>query len=133
MVELIFTEKPAQAEKIAFALADIAPTKKAIGKAPYFELTHNGKEIIVGCAVGHLFGLKEIKKKKGWDYPVFDIEWVEAYKVRKNQAHSKPYIEALKKLVKRARFEKNLLGFFELKVCLKFFQKHKTLNDLRLT
>ena len=102
MTELIFTEKPAQAEKIAFALADIAPTKKAMGKAPYYELTHKGKDIIVGCAVGHLYGLKEIKKKKGWTYPVFDIEWVEAHAIRKNQAHSKPYLEALKKLVKKA-------------------------------
>ncbi len=103
MTELIFTEKPAQAEKIAFALADDAPTKKALGKAPYWELTHQGKDIIVGCAVGHLFGLKEIKnKKKGWSYPVFDIEWVESHLIRKAQAHSKPYIEALKKLVRQA-------------------------------
>ena len=103
MTELIFTEKPAQAEKIAFALADDIPETKSMGRAPYYEITHKGKPIIVGCAVGHLFGLKEKKgKTKGWSYPVFDIEWVEAHSIRKNQAHSKPYLEALKKLVKRA-------------------------------
>ncbi len=138
MVELIFTEKPAQAEKIAFALADIAPTKKALGKAPYFELTHNGKDILVGCAVGHLFGLKEIKKKKGWDYPVFDIEWVEAHKVRKNQAHSKPYIEALKKLVKKADSftvacdydtEGSVIGFN----CVQFIAKKKDARRMKFS
>ena len=33
-------------------------------KVPYYEITHKGKKIIVGCAVGHLFGLKE-KNGKG--------------------------------------------------------------------
>ncbi len=103
MTELIFTEKPTQAEKIAQALADDSPTKKLVGKVPYYELTHKGKDIIVGCAVGHLYGLKEIKKKKsGWTYPVFDVKWVEAYTIKKSQAHSKAYLEVLKKLVKKA-------------------------------
>jgi DNA topoisomerase-1 len=139
MTELIFTEKPAQAEKIAFALADIAPTKKVIGKAPYYELTHDGKEILVGCAVGHLFGLKEKKNgKKGWTYPVFDIEWVEAHTIRKNQAHSKPYIEALKKLVKKADSfivacdydtEGSVIGFN----CVNFIAKKKDAKRMKFS
>jgi DNA topoisomerase-1 len=138
MTELIFTEKPAQAEKIAFALADTAPSQKAIGKAPYYELKHNGKHIIVGCAVGHLFGLKEIKKKKGWTYPVFDIEWVEAHQVRKNQSHSKPYIEALKKLVKKADSftvacdydtEGSVIGFN----CVQFIAKKKDARRMKFS
>ncbi len=102
MVELIITEKPAQAEKIANALADSKPTKKKINKAPYYEIKHNKKDILVGCAVGHLYGLKEIKNKNGWTYPVFNVKWMESYKIKKSSAFSKPYLEALKKLAKKA-------------------------------
>ncbi|MBT4577266.1 DNA topoisomerase I [Candidatus Woesearchaeota archaeon] len=139
MTELIFTEKPAQAEKIAFALADDIPTKKELGRAPYYEITHNGKDIIVGCAVGHLFGLKEIKtEKKGWTYPVFDIEWVESHKIRKTQAHSRPYIEALKKLVKKADeftvacdfdTEGSVIGFN----CVKFIAKKDDAHRMKFS
>ncbi|MBT3866240.1 DNA topoisomerase I [Candidatus Woesearchaeota archaeon] len=139
MTELIFTEKPAQAEKIAFALADDAPTRKMLGKAPYFELKHNGKDIIVGCAVGHLFGLKEIKNgKKGWTYPVFNIEWVESHTIRKTQAHSKPYVEALKKLVKKADeftvacdydTEGSVIGYN----CVKFIAKKKDAHRMKFS
>ena len=138
MTELIFTEKPAQAEKIAFALADNTPTKKAIGKAPYYKITHKGKEILVGCAVGHLYGLKEIKKKKGWTYPVFDIEWVEAHSIRKSHAFSKPYLDALKKLVKQADTftvacdydtEGSVIGFN----CVNFIAKKKSARRMKFS
>lgn len=139
MTELIFTEKPAQAEKIAFALADSAPTKKALGKAPYYELKHNGKDILVGCAVGHLYGLKEIKNgKNGWTYPVFNIEWIEAHAIRKNQSHSKPYVEALKKLVKKADeftvacdydTEGSVIGYN----CVRFIAKKKDAHRMKFS
>ena len=65
MTQLIICEKPSQSLKIAEALADKKPAKKKSGKAVYYEIQHNGKEILVGCAVGHLFNLKE-KNKNGW-------------------------------------------------------------------
>ncbi|MDP3916758.1 MAG: DNA topoisomerase I [Nanoarchaeota archaeon] len=139
MTELIFTEKPAQAEKIAFALADTTPTKKTIGKAPYYELTHNGKEIIVGCAVGHLYGLKEEKKKKaGWTYPVFDVSWIEAHTIRKSQAFSKDYLLALKQLVKKADSfvvacdfdsEGSVIGYN----CVRFIAKKKDAKRMKFS
>ena len=64
MVELIVTEKPAQAEKIANALADTKPVKKTKNSVTHYELTHNGKAILVGCAVGHLYGLAKSENKK---------------------------------------------------------------------
>ena len=67
---LIIAEKPAQAQKVAEALADKKPVKKTIGKVPYYELEHQGKKIVVGCAVGHLFTLGE-KDKKAWHYPIY--------------------------------------------------------------
>ena len=58
--ELIITEKPQAAMKIAYALADIAPIKKSMDGVPYYELKHDDSNIVVACAVGHLFGLEEM-------------------------------------------------------------------------
>ena len=41
MVELIITEKPSSALKVAAALADGAPKKIGNKQASYYELTHN--------------------------------------------------------------------------------------------
>ena len=100
MVELIITEKPSQSEKIAQALSDKKPVKKLINKVPYYELTHNKKKIIVGCAVGHLYNLAE--KKKSFVYPSFDLEWKPSNEISKNSEFSKKYLMVLKKLVKEA-------------------------------
>ncbi len=100
--ELIITEKPNAALKVAEALADKKPKKKSIGKVSYYEIEHNGKSIIVGCAVGHLFNLAEKNKKKSWTYPIFDYEWKPSYLVSKSAAFSKAYVDVLKKLAKDA-------------------------------
>ena len=72
--DLIITEKPSAMKNIANALADQKPKQeKGIGNAYYYRLTHKGKEILVGCAVGHLYTITE-KNKKGWTYPVFDLK-----------------------------------------------------------
>ncbi len=100
MYELIITEKPNAAKKIADALADGKPEKKVINKVPYYELTHSGKDIVVGCAVGHLYGLKQKEKKV--KLPVFDIEWVPTHEINKASAFSKKYLTVLKKISKDA-------------------------------
>ena len=101
MAELIITEKPKSAQKIAEALADKKITKQSLQGVPYYEIEHKGKKIIVGCAVGHVFGLAE-KNAKGWKYPVFDIEWKPAYETNKESSHTKKYIAVLKKLSAKA-------------------------------
>ncbi len=63
-MELIITEKPSSAKKIAEALADTKPVVKKSKQVSSFHLTHNGKEIIITSAVGHLYGLVE-KNKNG--------------------------------------------------------------------
>ena len=103
MYELIITEKPNTSKKVAEALAKGRPTKKDINGIPYYVVDHNGQEIVVGCAVGHLYGLAEKEKTKGFSYPVFDIEWVPNHEVSKDAAFSKKYLEALKKLAKEAK------------------------------
>ncbi|MBD3313759.1 DNA topoisomerase I [Candidatus Woesearchaeota archaeon] len=99
--ELIITEKPQSAKKIADALSDGKPIKKDINKVPYYEITHGKDDIVIGSAVGHLYALEE-KDKKGWTYPVFDVEWKPAYKVNKAAKFSSKYVTALKKLCKDA-------------------------------
>ncbi len=101
MTELIITEKPKSAQRIAEALAEGKPLKKGEKGVYYYEITRGKKDIIVACAVGHLFGISE-KQKKGLKYPVFDVEWQPLYEINKDAAFSKKYFDALKKLSKRA-------------------------------
>ncbi len=102
MYELIIAEKPAAARKIASALADNKPKiEKYSKKVSYYELKHDGKDIKVVCAVGHLYGLTE-KEKKGWVYPVFDIEWKPSADIKKSSKFTKTYLNAIKKLAKDA-------------------------------
>ena len=102
MYELIIAEKPSASKMIAEALADKKPKKKSVKGVPYYELKHNGKEIRVGCAVGHLYGLAEKKKTKGFKYPVFEIAWAPTFETSKGAAFSKKYLDVLKKLCKDA-------------------------------
>ncbi len=99
MVELIITEKPQASLKIAAALADYKPIKQSDNGVPYYKICHNRKDIIVACAVGHLYGLAE-KEKNGWNFPVFDVEWIPASEQNKQAAFSKKYLNTLKKLSK---------------------------------
>ncbi|MBW3001653.1 DNA topoisomerase I [Candidatus Woesearchaeota archaeon] len=102
MYELIITEKPNASKRIAEALAEGKPIKENIKGVPYYKVTHKGKDLVIGCAVGHLFGLAE-KEKAGFKYPVFDIEWVPSFEISKSADFSKKYYNALKKLAKDAK------------------------------
>ncbi|MBW2986749.1 DNA topoisomerase I [Candidatus Woesearchaeota archaeon] len=102
MYELIITEKPNASKRIAEALAEGKAIKENIRGVPYYKVTHKGKDLVIGCAVGHLFGLAEKNKKPGFKYPIFDIEWVPAFEISKQAAFSKKYFNALKKLAKDA-------------------------------
>ena len=99
MTELIISEKPNAAKRIADALADGSAKKESDNGVPFYTLTHNGQEIIVGCAVGHLYGLKT--KEKG--FPIFNIEWVPSAELSKGSAFTKKYVATLKRLAKRCK------------------------------
>ena len=101
MYELIITEKPAAAKKIAEALADGKAIKENYQGVPYYKVSHGKKDIVVACAVGHLYGLAE-KEKKGWRFPVFDIEWKPVSETTRSSAFTKKYLNAIKKLAKDA-------------------------------
>jgi len=101
MTELIITEKPSSAKKVAMALADNKPVIKKNKQCSYFELSHNNHKIIVTSAVGHLYGLVE-EKKNGWTYPVFDVKWEEPYKHDKALSYIKDYVDTISLLSKKA-------------------------------
>ena len=98
--ELIITEKPNAAEKIAQALADSRPIKENYQGVPYYRLTHNGKSIVVGCAVGHLYTIAETQKS--FKYPSFTLEWKATSDVDP-KSFTKKYITTLKKISKDAK------------------------------
>jgi len=99
MAIIIIAEKPDAAKNIAEALADGRPTKKTSKYGvDYHEFTRNGKKHIVVAAVGHLFNLKQ--KGKGWQYPIFDVEWIPSYKARMISAFSEKYFKTLEDLKK---------------------------------
>ena len=95
--EMIITEKPQAAFKIASALGKI--TKKENLNVPYYELEKNKKKIIVTCAVGHLFTLKQENSKE--QSPVFNISWIPNYLARKKD-FTKRYYDTILKIVKNA-------------------------------
>jgi DNA topoisomerase-1 len=102
MTELIVTEKPSSAKKVAEALADGKAIIKKSKQSQYYELTHDGKDIIVTSAVGHLYGLMEAKGKS-YTYPVFDIKWEPSYKITKGLNYVKDYIDTISELCKNAK------------------------------
>ncbi len=102
MYELIITEKPAAANKIATALADGKAIKENSGGVPYYKITRGKKDIVVTCAVGHLYGLDRKKGEKKWAFPVFDIEWRPSHETRKTAAFTRKYLTTIKKLAKDA-------------------------------
>lgn len=100
-IELVVAEKPKVAEKIALAIGGKSVKKKSLGKVSYFEAEINGKQVVVAPAVGHVYTLAE--KKKSSLYPVFDIEWKPTYEVSKDSAYTKPYLDILESVGKKAK------------------------------
>ena len=95
--ELIITEKPQAAMKIASALGDA--TTRDNQKVNYYEVDRNGKKLVVACAVGHLFGLKQ--NPTGTVVPIFDISWKPNFLARKKD-YTKRYYDTILKLAKNA-------------------------------
>ncbi|MCK5043791.1 DNA topoisomerase I [Candidatus Pacearchaeota archaeon] len=95
--ELIITEKPQAALKISNALGNAV--QKNFNKIPYYEVDRDGEKIIVACAVGHLFTLKQ--NVPGSNVPIFDISWVPNF-IAKKKDFTKRYHDTLLKLAKNA-------------------------------
>lgn len=95
--ELIITEKPQAALKIADALGEYE--KKNLHGVSYYDVKRGKNRIIVTCAVGHLFTLTQTEKKA--EFPVFDIKWVPNYLAIKKD-FTKKYYDTILNLAKNA-------------------------------
>jgi DNA topoisomerase-1 len=94
--KLIIAEKPDAARRIAAALGQRTVASPKRGELPLYEVTRNGDKIKIMAALGHLYTLKQ--SGKGWDYPVFDMEWVPKYEVQKSAEKTRSFIERFHEL-----------------------------------
>ncbi len=94
---LIIAEKPAAAQKIAFALGKTKIERK--GKVRYFVSESNSDKLIVVSAVGHLFTLAPKNKT---EFPIFDLEWKPIWLVSKKSSFAKQYADLIESLAKEA-------------------------------
>ena len=98
--ELIITEKPSAARRIAEALSDNKIESIKQNGVIYYVIKKDKKNISIVSAVGHLFTIAE--KKKSFKYPVFDIEWKPVYEDNKNSLYAKKYSDTIKKVAKKS-------------------------------
>jgi DNA topoisomerase-1 len=99
MTIVIIAEKPDAMEHIARALAEKNLKRKTSRyKVDYYEFERDGKKHVAVSAVGHLFGLKQ--KGKGWNYPVFDAEWVPTFMANKTAAFTERYYRTIEDVAK---------------------------------
>lgn len=93
---LIICEKPQASQKIADALSggteELIKDKNGVS---YYQFNKDGKSFLVGCAVGHLFGIKQ-NAVRG-EFPSFDVSWSPNYE-SKTGAYTKKYYDVLKHL-----------------------------------
>ncbi len=97
---VIITEKPDAMTKIANALSDGKAKRVEKRDAFWYELKRGKDNIVVGCAVGHLFGLDTVKDGSGWKYPVFNVQWVPSH-AKKGHEFSRKYFENMEEVMKR--------------------------------
>jgi DNA topoisomerase-1 len=94
--KLIIAEKPDAARRIAVAIGQEIISNPKRGELPLYEVARNGEKIKIMAALGHLYTLKQ--SGKGWDYPVFDVEWVPKYEAEKSAENIRPFIERFQEL-----------------------------------
>ena len=97
--ELIITEKPQAANKIATSLGK--SSMKNIAGVNFYEVDRKGEKLFVACAVGHLFTLAPRTHGSARSYPIFDLYWVPNYLARKKD-FTKRYYDTISRLVKNA-------------------------------
>jgi DNA topoisomerase-1 len=98
---LIISEKRETAERIANALDENGrPTSYSEEGVICYEARHNGRTLRIVPAVGHLYTIAPVRK--GYGYPILDVEWVPAYRFNKRLGHTKRWIAAISKAAEDA-------------------------------
>ena len=92
-------EKPKVASRIAQALGDYSINENR-GVKNYVIDKEGNDRIIIAPAVGHIFNLEQISE--GWDYPVFDVEWVPTFETDDSADYMKKYYNNLRDQIEKA-------------------------------
>ncbi|MFH1623047.1 MAG: DNA topoisomerase I [Candidatus Aenigmatarchaeota archaeon] len=90
-LNIIITEKPDAATRIAEALGGKAARKVARRGAYWYEFERDGRKFAVVPAVGHLLALDTVKDKSGWGYPTFATRWIPAYEKKGGEFSERYY------------------------------------------
>jgi len=96
---IIITEKPDAATKIAQALGGKKIEKKEKRDAFWYEFKKGRDKFVVVPAVGHIFALDTVKDGSGWTYPTFETEWVPSY-TKKGSEFSEKYFKNVEEVIK---------------------------------
>ncbi|MHA1917965.1 MAG: DNA topoisomerase I [Candidatus Ranarchaeia archaeon] len=126
MPQLIITEKPTAAKRIASALSlDKKIKEQRINNVPFYEVKYKGEQLFIVSALGHLFGLKQ--QTKGWTYPIFDYEWLPLSVINKKDRRKSSFINLIKQMGKKSTsyisacdfdLEGSLIAYNILKFCI---------------
>lgn len=103
---LIIAEKPKAARKIAEAFSLKYHVNKLHG-VPYYEVRSDYSTIIIASAAGHLYELYTDVR----DYPVFEYQWVPAYIVSKEKAHTRKFLQVLESLFRDCSYYINACDY----------------------
>lgn len=75
------------------ALGERRQRTQMINGVRYYEVDKGHDTIYIVAAVGHLFTIRQ--RTQGGEIPVFDIEWVESYKVNQTAYYTKKYLDVI--------------------------------------
>ncbi|MDE1850108.1 MAG: DNA topoisomerase I [Candidatus Micrarchaeota archaeon] len=101
MNKLIIAEKPSVALRIAMSLGDGKPRTNYVSGVRYYEVSDGSDMLYIVAAAGHLFTIRE--RGKG-DIPVFDVEWVESFKVNTSSYFTKKYLDTIASVGRKCAF-----------------------------
>ena len=142
---LIVCEKPAAAERIAYALAHGKPVKEKSRGVTYYRLENPDEEIVVCSALGHLYEVAQKDNANRREYPVWDYAWKPKHMSNRESSKCKNYIEVIANLSRNVDMivnacdydvEGSVIGYTIIKYACEAVQasrmKFSTLTDQEL-
>jgi DNA topoisomerase-1 len=99
--ELIITEKPDAAQRIASALDAKGKAKKIEDNGVPYYVAKRDREIVVVPALGHLYTVAEERVGRNY-YPVFSFRWVPRHVAERGAKQIRTWLETISKLANEA-------------------------------
>lgn len=93
----ILAEKNEAAIKIAEALDDNGKAVKKGKAVPYYQIKHEGKDIIIASAVGHLYTIATEERNRSI-FPVFNIAWTPKFLVERKAKRTKDWLSKISQI-----------------------------------